>query len=652
MASNWYRYKPLASEDSFRLFRLKTPQPCLASAFDRIELELFEASLDRPPEFEAISYAWGQEQADSTLSCNGLPLQVTSNVISILRELQQKESVGVLWIDTICIDQNSIPEKNMQVPRMRSIYQKALHVWIWLGRGTCETEAAFELFYDVMPLVDQINSVRERVKQYWIHFKQFHDAYTSKISAIRGVYDAVDTDFIVDVLNLPWFHRTWTVQEQILSKEAKILCGSVCISWDSFMRVLYLLQLYVNRVQVNDEGYRSNPASFYDDVQFYNALENPGNLKYGLDRRDTPISMVLGLLRGKMSSEMRDKVYGLYGIFDQMGIRDLPPVDYSKSIDKVYTEIATAALRIERCPNILYHVCLPSLIPNLPSWVPDWSNNAFIQAMASLTWNYRASKWSKPFHSVNGRKLTVTGILIDELRKLGNSTSFCSENFRRGYKVRTELTNILERHRAMIELIRTLKAWLKLSREFYAYPGGEADHEIFYMNILNSYVPENQRPEKWTVFRAFPTWKTLIALRSGDNLQTVYKKAQTMLNYWSVKADFIALLGFSADDEEWEDEIKIRLILKVYSQNVARFQHDIALVTYQRTIFTTRDGYIGIGPRWAKPNDSIALISGSKLPFVVRRVGRNFQLIGPAYINGIMKGERWDEDLLENITIV
>ena len=61
---------------------------------------------------------------------------------------------------------------------------------------------------------------------------------------------------------------------------------------------------------------------------------------------------------------------------------------------------------------------------------------------------------------------------------------------------------------------------------------------------------------------------------------------------------------------------------------------------------------MGVGPRQARPTDRIALISGLQLPFIVRRAGDNYKLIGPAYIHGLMKGERWDKGLVESITLV
>jgi len=50
----------------------------------------------------------------------------------------------MLWIDAICINQESIAERSQQVPIMGDIYKTAQRVFIWLGKGTKDSNLAFE----------------------------------------------------------------------------------------------------------------------------------------------------------------------------------------------------------------------------------------------------------------------------------------------------------------------------------------------------------------------------------------------------------------------------------------------------------------------------------------------------------------------------
>jgi hypothetical protein len=148
MASAQYRYKSL-SDECFRLFRIQSTES------DRIEIHLFEAEFKSPPAFEAVSYAWGENHTTSIILCNGQHLSISLNVEAILRRLRQRVSAGTFWIDSICINQASILERNIQVPRMRSIYSDARLVWIWLGEGIDEIKIAFNFLLEVSAMIEK-----------------------------------------------------------------------------------------------------------------------------------------------------------------------------------------------------------------------------------------------------------------------------------------------------------------------------------------------------------------------------------------------------------------------------------------------------------------------------------------------------------------
>jgi len=65
--------------------------------------------------------------------------------------------------------------------------------------------------------------------------------------------------------------------------------------------------------------------------------------------------------------------------------------------------------------------------------------------------------------------------------------------------------------------------------------------------------------------------------------------------------------------EEWADELKIRLIVRVYSSETSTLQQEAALNSYQRTFLATKDGYMG-RPSLGSAGDSVALISSLNTP--------------------------------------
>jgi hypothetical protein len=671
MAPSSYKYKELSSGPSFRLFRIEKSQPSSNACEDIFSIHLFEASFNHPPEFEAISYAWGQEPASSVVACNGKQLHVTPNVEAILSVLSaQRESVGVFWIDSICIDQSNVSEKNIQVPRMRSIYSAANLVWIYLGEGSFETRTAFNLLLEVdassggdeESLVRVAGLVKEfqgeitvpRSLRESLAYCEFSDT----VRNIRGFYDGVDTNFLVDLLNLPWFHRTWPMQELALAKKAVLICGNQLCPWSTFSKQLYRVEIQEHLEY--DTKSRSNPASYFGEIHCYRTLIA---CLQDVDSRPF-ISDILETTRPKLSSIPEDKIFGLYGIFDYMQIGGLPEVDYGRPVHMTYTELTAAAIWTDNSLDILYQVCLPNIVLDLPSWVPDYSNASFFRPIAITESSASGSSFAwystSGLCSISGAQLSVKGVLVDHIREVATSTSTTLASFRRGYTATLDFYESEHRRTGVLELIRTLQAWVTLSRKIGTYPAGipalEAFHSILIQNAQNKrreLFNYNMKPG--SLEKAWEQWMTIITAdfsANPDLFESLHEDVRDLPDYSTILADYSRSFGYDLDIEKWPNELKIRFMLRMYSTTVAWLQHEIFLNTYHKTFLVTRDGYMGTCPRWAEAGDSVVLIAGLQLPFIVRKAGEHYRLIGPAYIEGIMDGERWDERETGTLTFI
>ncbi|KAM5342113.1 hypothetical protein ACJ41O_015144 [Fusarium nematophilum] len=83
------------------------------------------------------------------------------------------------------------------------------------------------------------------------------------------------------------------------------------------------------------------------------------------------------------------------------------------------------------------------------------------------------------------------------------------------------------------------------------------------------------------------------------------------------------------------------------------------VVGYRQSAFTTREGMIGLANRGIQIGDDVCILSGGKMPFIVRKAdGRGsdaacYSYIGQAYVHGIMDGEAMEEGReLEWISLV
>ncbi|KAH8595466.1 heterokaryon incompatibility protein-domain-containing protein, partial [Bisporella sp. PMI_857] len=86
-------------------------------------------------EYEALSYVWGSPVGHLPLEVgdNAETLLITKNCETALWHLRLREQKRALWVDSICIDQGSISEKDHQLKLMGEIYRQASSVRVWVG---------------------------------------------------------------------------------------------------------------------------------------------------------------------------------------------------------------------------------------------------------------------------------------------------------------------------------------------------------------------------------------------------------------------------------------------------------------------------------------------------------------------------------------
>lgn len=92
-------------------------------------------------------------------------IEVMPNLYAVLRRLRHTTDAVILWIDSLCIDQNNTEERTHQVGMMRDIYANSTEVIVWLGSGS-ETDASDQPiieFWDDDRDIQHINNYQERM---------------------------------------------------------------------------------------------------------------------------------------------------------------------------------------------------------------------------------------------------------------------------------------------------------------------------------------------------------------------------------------------------------------------------------------------------------------------------------------------------------
>ena len=117
------------------------------------------------------------------------------------------------------------------------------------------------------------------------------------------------------------------------------------------------------------------------------------------------------------SSEPRDKVFALQGTLARLGA-DLSCPDYSRSVETIYTEATTAAIKFDQNLSILAGLTGCRTCEGLPSWVPDWFNSGSMTEIAS--WDENKAAGAVPattFRELDHgtRQLCLRGVIIDRV---------------------------------------------------------------------------------------------------------------------------------------------------------------------------------------------------------------------------------------------
>lgn len=98
---------------------------------------VLESGTKKRHTYIGLSYYWGDDQNPSYhLECNGIEYPIPVAAYRALYRLRDRYVPTYIWIDTVCINQYDDLDRSKQVAKIRSIYQNAKEVVIYLGEHT------------------------------------------------------------------------------------------------------------------------------------------------------------------------------------------------------------------------------------------------------------------------------------------------------------------------------------------------------------------------------------------------------------------------------------------------------------------------------------------------------------------------------------
>lgn len=377
-------YSPLHCQRDIRLLRMHSAPGASIIAIT------FEAyNLDSDVQYTALSYVWGLHTPPSFITCNGQRTPITPNLWDVLFQLQNEAHEGLVWVDAICINQRDNEEKANQVSMMRDIYKRAANVIFWLGkqeqydrdavrlmRVFCETHGygtTHEFVSDLKPL------------------RKHHLEELSLPTNGCGWYGWAS------LLSRPWFGRIWIVQEFANATRSIFMSGPLKIPTKLLIRCVNATAICASIGEAVSAHSRAAASMITIILRSYAVgLYEIVRSQAG----DSSIRIFDLWTRSQLleATDPRDRVFALLSTQTAVSL-DL--IDYNKTVENVYMEIATIALTMPlaaenwstvsasplptyRCMSgpqrLSRFLACKAQTPHssaLPSWVPDWRPAGF-----------------------------------------------------------------------------------------------------------------------------------------------------------------------------------------------------------------------------------------------------------------------------------
>jgi Heterokaryon incompatibility protein (HET) len=277
------------------------------------------------------------------LHCGDGYVNIGRNLQSALLALRHKEKQRVIWVDSICINQRDLHEKNKQILLMREIYQRAEKVIIWMGED--ENNSALGL-----SLMDMLASEEIRSNDY---------IPMGRVEEIRlPAADSDDWKALEAIFNRPWFSRVWVLQEFAVSSGSEVMLGNTTFRWERIYEAAKCVYEKGFADAVMGEGYK-------------NVLKVEASRFRFRERNNMTILELMLAVRTSESTDPRDKIYALLGLSKD---GELIRPNYLDDVSREYQDASTTFIK-------KYHTldCLSgeqdsshSSAIDLPSWVANW----------------------------------------------------------------------------------------------------------------------------------------------------------------------------------------------------------------------------------------------------------------------------------------
>jgi Heterokaryon incompatibility protein (HET) len=294
-----------------------------------------------------------------TISINGSDFWVTENLRLALR--RPRDRPLRFWIDAICIDQDNLNEKSVQIPMMRKIYEYAAAVYAELGPASPAEEVVFAQY-------------REMATSVLLEIERLESENNGKVKTSQMIISQVEDynhDFwetVGKIFNRPWWFRVWIMQEATATQKTQLFLGTATTKL-VYLRGIDIAIQVLNARKTWRDGVR--PTTRGDSITRILSLSQMRL------QEDIPLLDVIEEFRQLEAADPRDIVYAALCLATDITPGAIAP-DYQKPLTEVYRDVAIYYLTTLDHPlDFLGHCGTRFQVFDIPkgsaSWLPQWN---------------------------------------------------------------------------------------------------------------------------------------------------------------------------------------------------------------------------------------------------------------------------------------
>lgn len=528
--------------------------------------------------FEAISYVWGSNTMDQTITVDEKTMPITTALRKALCQTRFPDRQRALWADSICINQADNREKENQVRIMGQIYETSNCTLICLSTDS--------------PQATDDDDDDDQVRQAALSVLQSCGlSLPGRAPRDHGGVLLLDKwrPSWLAILQSPWFRRGWVIQEAVLGPRCCLLWADVEIPWVEFLDVY--------------RGYAFS-RSMSSDSSLWEIPVTLSPLYYTV----TTTLEMLHLIRRQDLTDPKDRIYASMMLPTSDEAMPAIQPDYSKKTSHltVYHDFAVKYLEKNSDLDLLSFVEHPDdwsqdegaaaaaaaadhSLQAFPSWVPRWDCGRDVQSWFALSTHQEFEQSHTTRHVSDGMLFTI----LDD-------------------------TSTLRVHGMIFDCIRY---------------------------VSDEMIRQNQ-DDATAVDQVRSIWKRIEEGQSS-------RCPGPHQNQLRSASSFLDVLGGGArptggDMAEWVEaqETFARLLLDQSEErapnlieqyeNACRVSRFVTERAHNRRVVLLGRGSCGLAPRSTREGDACAVIAGTRLPLILRKIpGRSddyYTVVGAAYI--------------------